>query len=126
MNALVLHRGPDGEGIIQKENVTMGHRRLAIIDLTSNADQPMSLSNRYHLVFNGEIYNYLELKNELKGLGYKFQTKSDTEVILQGFSHFGTNIFSKLNGMWSIVIYDQLSKNLSSQEIDLVKNHYII
>ena len=96
MNALVLHRGPDGEGIIQKENVTMGHRRLAIIDLTSNADQPMSLSNRYHLVFNGEIYNYLELKNELKGLGYKFQTKSDTEVILQGFSHFGTNIFQSL------------------------------
>lgn len=112
MNALSEHRGPDGEGFLQKDNVTMGHRRLAIIDLSKNGNQPMSFRDRYHIVFNGEIYNYIELREELIRLGYQFKTLTDTEVILVGYSHFGKNIFSKLNGMWSIIIYDQISKQL--------------
>lgn len=112
MNTLSEHRGPDGEGLFQIDNITMGHRRLAIIDLSKNGNQPMSLNNRYHIVFNGEIYNYIELKEEFIGLGYTFNTNTDTEVILIGYAHYGKDIFSKLNGMWSIIIYDQTSKQL--------------
>jgi asparagine synthase (glutamine-hydrolysing) len=112
MNSLSEHRGPDGEGLFQKDNVTMGHRRLAIIDLTNNGKQPMSFRERYHIVFNGEIYNYIELKQDLIRLGYQFKTHTDTEVILIGYAHFGKDIFSKLNGMWSIIIYDQMSKKV--------------
>jgi asparagine synthase (glutamine-hydrolysing) len=112
MNSIVEHRGPDGEGLIQKDNITMGHRRLAIIDLSNNGNQPMNLNDRFHIVFNGEIYNYIELKAELMELGYQFKTNTDTEVILIGYSHFGAKIFQKLNGMWGLVIYDQKSKKL--------------
>lgn len=112
MNTLSAHRGPDGEGFFQKDNITMGHRRLAIIDLSKSGNQPMSYQDRYHIVFNGEIYNYIELRKELIELGYQFNTNTDTEVILAGYARYGTNIFPKLNGMWSIVIYDQLSKKL--------------
>lgn len=112
MNLISEHRGPDGEGLLQTDNITLGHRRLAIIDLSKNGNQPMTLNNRFHIVFNGEIYNYIELKKELIELGYKFITNTDTEVILVGYSHFGTDIFQKLNGMWGLVIYDQKSKKL--------------
>ena len=112
MNKIAAHRGPDGEGLIQKDNVTLGHRRLAIIDLSSNANQPMCFKDRYYIVFNGEIYNYIELKQDLIQLGFQFLTNSDTEVILAGYYHFGEEVFQKLNGMWSIVIYDSVTKKI--------------
>lgn len=121
---VIEHRGPDAEGFLQylpelnkinKEHliisdrlkVAFGFRRLAIIDLHKHANQPFSEeTNDYHITFNGEIYNYIELRNELKQLGYKFLTDSDTEVLLNAYIHWGTSCFSKLNGMWALAILD--------------------
>ena len=84
MTDIIAHRGPDGDGhwISANGNVALGHRRLSIIDLSHEADQPMHYLNRYSMVFNGEIYNYLELKDNLVKQGYTFTTVSDTEVLL--------------------------------------------
>ena len=83
----LAHRGPDGEGfwISPKHTAGLAHRRLAIIDLSQNASQPMHYLDRYSIVFNGEIYNYPELRKELQKAGYHFSTNSDTEVILAAF-----------------------------------------
>src|SRR4051794_7459846 len=91
---IVSHRGPDGRGWEVFDSVAgpvaLGHRRLSIIDLSEAALQPMPYANgRYHLVFNGEIYNYVELKAELKGSGYVFRTRSDSEVLLAAYSCWG-------------------------------------
>src|SRR4051812_6552036 len=84
MTDSIAHRGPDGEGHFVSKNghVGLGHRRLSIIDLSHEADQPMHYMDRYSIVFNGEIYNYIELKESLLKQGYKFTTSSDTEVLL--------------------------------------------
>src|SRR2546423_15434585 len=82
MTNILSHRGPDGEGFYVDGNVGLGHRRLAIIDLSTGAQPMLSRDGKLALVFNGEIYNYVELKEELKALGHEFQTSSDTEVIL--------------------------------------------
>jgi asparagine synthase (glutamine-hydrolysing) len=109
MTDIIAHRGPDGEGhwISHNENVGLGHRRLSIIDLSHNADQPMHYMNRYHLVFNGEIYNYTELKDTLKKQGYSFTTVSDTEVLLALYDRDKENCLQLLDGMFSFVIYDE-------------------
>jgi len=110
MTNLIKHRGPDAEGFFQSldGNCTLGHRRLSIIDLSETANQPMTSScGRYTLVFNGEIYNYQEIKEEI--LQYKdvsFKTNSDTEVVLEAFALWGKSFVFKLNGMFSIAIYD--------------------
>lgn len=104
----LAHRGPDGWDIHIEEsaNLGFGHRRLAIIDLNTG-DQPMSYANgRYWIVFNGEIYNFVELKQELESLGYSFNTDSDTEVILAAFDKWGEDFQFKLNGMWALAIWD--------------------
>ncbi|TVZ54863.1 asparagine synthase (glutamine-hydrolysing) [Lutibacter sp. Hel_I_33_5] len=99
------HRGPDFTGIFQNKNIVLGHNRLSIIDLSEIANQPFISSNkRYTLVFNGEIYNYLELKNEL--ITYNFVTNSDTEVLLAAYIKWGKKCLSKLNGMFSFAIWD--------------------
>lgn len=109
----IEHRGPDGYGLWQKEGVTLGHRRLAILDLTDNGKQPMSYANeRYWLVFNGEIYNFLEIREELKGKGYSFQSDSDSEVILAAFIEWKEACQDKFNGMWAFAIWDQEEKKL--------------
>ena len=103
----VKYRGPDNLSIKRFGSIIMGHLRLSIIDLDVRSNQPFLFKN-LSIVFNGEIYNYKNLRSELNKLGYQFLTESDTEVILVGFYHFGTNFINKLNGMFAILIYDSL------------------
>jgi asparagine synthase (glutamine-hydrolysing) len=103
------HRGPDGVGYWYSESraVALGHRRLAILDLDPRANQPMvSADGRHVVVFNGEIYNFLELRKELIGHGEKFHTESDTEVILAAWRVWGEDMLPRFNGMWALAIYD--------------------
>ena len=101
-------RGPDAKNIfdVPQRGMSLGHNRLSIIDLSIGANQPMHSQNgRYILVFNGEIYNYIELKKELQPF-FKFRTESDSEVLLCAFEHWGTSVLDKLNGMFAFAIYD--------------------
>ncbi|MGM0390492.1 MAG: asparagine synthase (glutamine-hydrolyzing) [Bacteroidota bacterium] len=108
-----VHRGPDHTGFFIDEGyVAIGHNRLSIIDLSSDANEPFSdNSGRYHLTFNGELYNYLELKKELKNF-YDFRTASDTEVLLASYIHWGTNCLDKFRGMFAFGIWDTEKKEL--------------
>lgn len=107
----LYHRGPDGEGIWQEGDVTLAHRRLAIIDLSETGKQPMSFEGgRYWITFNGEIYNYIEIKKELKEKGYLFEGDSDTEVILAAYKEWDDLCVLHFNGMWAFTIYDKLEK----------------
>lgn len=110
----IKHRGPDGFGIWENKegNVRLGHRRLAIIDTDSRSNQPMLFDNRYAIVYNGEIYNYIEIKKELQQKGVQFITESDTEVLLRLMILEGPSALTKLNGMWSFVIYDEAEKTV--------------
>ena len=110
MNDLIQHRGPDGEGIYEAGKVALGHRRLAIVDLRPDGDQPMFWKEQYVIVYNGEIYNYIEVGDELTRQGYTFDTRTDTEVILAAYDHWGSACVEKFNGMWAFVILD-ISKN---------------
>lgn len=105
------HRGPDSEGFFLKDNLGLGHRRLSIIDVSSAANQPFYLEDKHVLVFNGAIYNYLELKEELLALGYTFKTTSDTEVLLASYDCWGEDCVKRFNGMWSFAIFD-VEKNI--------------
>lgn len=99
------HRGPDNRSKLSLNTLTLGHNRLSIIDLTERANQPLvSNCGRYYIVFNGEIYNYQELKSDLN---YEFRTTSDTEVLLASYLQYGTDCLEKLNGMFSFAIYDR-------------------
>ncbi|MCF8340668.1 MAG: asparagine synthase (glutamine-hydrolyzing) [Chitinophagaceae bacterium] len=104
---LMKHRGPDNQSCsFYKDNtVAFGHVRLSIIDLTNSANQPMQ-NEKYCIVFNGEIYNYLEIREDLKKKDFVFLTDSDTEVILKAYEYYGEECVNKFNGMWSFVIYD--------------------
>ncbi len=106
----IKHRGPEQEGLWfnSRQNVALGHRRLAIIDLSPLGSQPMkSEDGRYIIVFNGEIYNFEEIRNELSGKGHKFISKSDTEVLLKSYIQWGAECLEKLNGMFAFAIWDQ-------------------
>ena len=114
-NNSLTHRGPDAEGYYfnKIETLGFGHRRLSIIDTTFEANQPMSYDNdRYTIVFNGEIYNFIELKSELINLGFKFKTSGDTEVILASYIAWGESCQLKFNGMWAFAIWDNKNKSL--------------
>ncbi len=106
MLQLIEHRGPDDEGVWSYGNVQLGHRRLAIIDLDRRGRQPMTRGQRYWISFNGEIYNYLELRDELHSLGETFHTGTDTEVILAAYSRWGPECLTRFNGMWAFAIVD--------------------
>jgi asparagine synthase (glutamine-hydrolysing) len=108
MNDKVFYRGPDGEGFYINDEVGIGfgHRRLSIIDLSENGKQPMKFGEKYVITYNGEIYNYIELREELISAGYQFSTASDTEVILASYDHWGKTCVQKFNGMWAFCIYD--------------------
>jgi asparagine synthase (glutamine-hydrolysing) len=107
MTGLLSHRGPDDEGIVLTGPAGLGHRRLAIIDLSPGGHQPMSIEDgRLQIVFNGEIYNYPEVKVELEGLGQTFRSRSDTEVILRAYRVWGTDSLRKLNGMFAFALWD--------------------
>ncbi|MDD3976371.1 MAG: asparagine synthase (glutamine-hydrolyzing) [Candidatus ainarchaeum sp.] len=111
MNNTLKHRGPDALEYRLFPKLSLGHARLSIIDLTSAGNQPM-IKFGYTIVFNGEIYNYLELKEELIKKGYKFTTKTDTEVILAAYNLWGKNCLNKFNGMWAFAIYNDKEKEL--------------
>ena len=103
----VAHRGPDGEGFAFRGPVALGHRRLAIVDLSDAGLQPMqSADGTLSITFNGEIYNYVELRDELRELGHAFRTASDTEVLLAAYRQWGPRCVDRLNGMWAFAIHD--------------------
>ena len=113
MTDAIVHRGPDGEGHWIEGNVGLGHRRLAIIDLSPAGHQPMISSNhRYVLSYNGEIYNFRELRTELEAAGYWFHSKTDSEVVLHALAHWGTAALHKFNGMFALALWDRKEKTL--------------
>jgi len=107
INDLISHRGPDDEGFYFGKNFAFGHRRLSILDLSSNGHQPMHYLGKYIITYNGEVYNYLEIKEELKKDGYIFHSNTDTEVILASYDKWGKKCVNKFNGMWAFAIYDK-------------------
>lgn len=112
MTTTLVHRGPDDEGFYYSGNLGLGFRRLSIIDL-NKGHQPMSNPERkIWVVLNGEIYNFLELRKELKSYGYVFATDSDTEVVIHGYKHWGVDILNHLNGMFGLGIWDEHKKRL--------------
>lgn len=112
MTDIIRHRGPDGEGFFLNKNVGLGHRRLSIIDL-STGDQPMYNDDKsIALVLNGEIYNYLELREELRKLGHCFRTTSDTEVVIKAYEEWGADCQNLFNGMWAFALWDDKKKQL--------------
>lgn len=109
------HRGPDSEGAWRSDDglVSLGHTRLSILDTSSAGFQPMAYANgRYIIVFNGEIYNFLELRRELTALGYRFATETDTEVILAAYDCWGADCLERFNGMWAFAIFDRRERTL--------------
>ena len=109
MTDVIVHRGPDGEGHFLYKNIALGHRRLSIVDLTVAGHQPMHYKKRYVITYNGEIYNYIELRKNLKEHGYNFTSQTDTEVILAAYDFWGIDCLNKFNGMWAFTIYDKIS-----------------
>jgi asparagine synthase (glutamine-hydrolysing) len=115
MMQIMKHRGPDDEGVFIENNVGLGFVRLSIIDLTSAGHQPkLSQDERYVIVFNGEIYNYIELREELQKEGVIFATKTDTEVLLNAYIQWGEDCLDRFNGMWAFAIYDREEKKIFS------------
>ena len=127
MNELIKHRGPDNEGItvFSESGITIpknssanavfgfGHRRLSIIDLTPEANQPMFDSKEdFCISYNGEIFNYIEIRNELISKGHTFQTQSDTEVLIKGYAEWGTNLYAKLEGMWAFALFSKKEQKI--------------
>lgn len=109
MTDIIAHRGPDGEGFerLYDGRMLLGHRRLSIVDLSDAGRQPMSyLDGRYWITYNGEVYNYREIKNELEKLGHIFYSSTDTEVILAAFHEWGVSCLNRFNGMWAFVVVD--------------------
>ncbi len=119
LTRLVAHRGPDGEGYYFGPNFALGHRRLSIIDLSEQGRQPMAYHDRYWITYNGEIYNYLEVRAELAALGWTFSSQTDTEVILAAYAQWGADCLGRFNGMWAFAIYDS-----RRQEIFLARDRF--
>jgi asparagine synthase (glutamine-hydrolysing) len=114
MTNAILHRGPDGEGswISSDRKIALGHRRLAIIDLSIGGAQPMHYLDRYVITFNGEIYNYIEIRIKLQAKGYVFRSESDTEVILAAYNEWGINCLNEFDGMFALALYDKHKEQL--------------
>ena len=111
MNKITSHRGPDGTGVFLDDNVSLGHNRLSIIDLSERSNQPMkSFDENLVIVFNGEIYNFQELKKELQD--YPFKTKSDTEVVLAAYKKWGSGCVKKFNGIFAFAVFDKNKNEL--------------
>lgn len=113
MTDVISHRGPDGEGQYVDGNFGTGHRRLAIIDLSPAGHQPMMTPDgRWVISFNGEIYNFLELRIELEALGWEFHSRTDTEVLLKGWAQWGRGVLDRLNGMFAFALWDRRERTL--------------
>ena len=119
MNACQQHRGPDGDGILTDGACGLAHRRLSIIDV-AHGQQPMETADgRYSISYNGEVYNYLELRAELEALGRSFVTDSDTEVVLEAFAQWGPDAFDRFNGMFGLAVWDR-----QEQRLTLARDHF--
>lgn len=119
MNEKTKHRGPDDGGVLFSQKWSLGHNRLSIIDLSPLGHQPMvTQDGKFVIVFNGEIYNYQELKEELASKGYPFQSKSDTEVLLYAFEEWGKDMFARLNGIFAFAIL-----NTETEEVCIARDH---
>ena len=112
MNRTLVPRGPDEQRVYVDHNVGLGHCRLSIIDLSGGAQPMASQDGRWHLVYNGEVYNYVEIRRELEGLGEVFQTTSDTEVILAAFQRWSAQAFSRFDGMFALALWDSRNHEL--------------
>ena len=112
MADIIKHRGPDSDGYYVDNNIALGFRRLSIIDLDKGSQPIFNEDKDKVIVFNGEIYNYKEIREELKSKGHKFSTNTDTEVILHGYEEYKEDILNKLRGMFAFVIYDIKEKSL--------------
>lgn len=113
MTDIIAHRGPDGEGQYISDSIGLGHRRLAIIDLSPAGHQPMQTHDgRYIITYNGEVYNFKELRIELEALGYQFHSNTDTEVVLNAYVQWGVQSLNKFNGMFAFAIWDKKEKKL--------------
>ncbi|MBE2217622.1 MAG: asparagine synthase (glutamine-hydrolyzing) [Ignavibacteria bacterium] len=113
MNNIIHHRGPDGQGVFTEGNVGIGSTRLAIIDLREISNMPLyDAQNRFVIVFNGEVYNYIEVRKELIQKGHTFHTDSDTEVVLNAYMEWGEECLHKFRGMWAFAIWDKQEKTL--------------
>lgn len=125
----MAHRGPDGAGyeLFNENTVGLGHRRLSILDLTDAGKQPFHYIDRYAITFNGEIYNFLEIKKDLVAKGYSFKTSTDTEVILAAYNEYGKSCLNKFNGMWAFAIWDKQDKSLfvSRDRYGVKPLHYV-
>ena len=112
MTDTLQHRGPDGEGFYVNRNIGLGHRRLSIIDLDTGAQPIFNEDKTIAIIFNGEIYNYIEIRDELKQLKHQFRTNSDTEVIVHAYEQWGTDCLQKFNGCWAFALWDENVKQL--------------
>jgi asparagine synthase (glutamine-hydrolysing) len=120
MTDAIAHRGPDGEGFYVDSFLGLGHRRLAILDLSPAAHQPMATEDGdYVVTYNGEIYNYQELRVELEGLGHRFRSRTDTEVVLHAYAQWGADCVRRFNGMFAFALWDR-----TRQELFLARDRY--
>ena len=120
MTDSIVHRGPDGEGQWINKNVGIGHRRLAILDLSPAGHQPMiSQNGKFVLSYNGEIYNFREIRAQLESCGYQFRSKSDTEVVLTSLIEWGIDALKKFNGMFALAFFD-----IENRELFLARDRY--
>lgn len=119
MNEIQRHRGPDDEGEYIEKTVALGHRRLSIFDLSAAGHQPMLYKEKYVISYNGEVYNYPELKKELKKEGYRFFSNTDTEVILAAYDRWGIECLHRFNGFWAFALY-----NIETKELILSRDRF--
>jgi asparagine synthase (glutamine-hydrolysing) len=128
MMEIQKHRGPDDEGVFLEDKVGLGFVRLSILDLSTAGHQPMfSRDGRYVIVFNGEVFNYIELREELRAFGYDFNSNTDTEVVLAAYQRWGEDCLNRFNGMWSFAIYDrQKSKIFGARDRFGIKPFYYL
>ena len=118
MTDVIAHRGPDGEGFYINKCLGFGHRRLAIIDTTPAGHQPMITGDeRFVITYNGEIYNFQELRLKLETLGYQFRSKTDTEVVLHAYVEWGDECVKHFNGMFAFAIWDNLKQKLDRKSV---------
>ena len=112
MNEMINHLGPDQSGYLKYKNLLLGHVRLSVLDISDKGRQPMSVNGQHWIIFNGEVYNYKEIKEDLIKKNYKFYSKTDTEVVLNAYKEWGIKCFEKFNGEWALAILDNKEETL--------------